>query len=234
MPGGPNALRHRRLRPSAVGAVDSRRQPSRLRLLPRTPYAFFVYWEVQARTLVETLRQLGPDGEGGRLVLRVDELVAGPGKSRRFDVEVLPGTGQCYLAVARDDTDYRVALGLVTRRGVFVPLTQYGEGRTPRARPSDDRSLTWYWTPPPLPNVPSVTQVAPHEPAPLPDELSAILSTWLEPGPLPGCESVAPIALAGMPLAGRAVSSGRCEGNARSPEKMPSSGWLGARPWRVA
>ena len=233
MPGGPNAQRCPKLRLSTVGAVDSGSQPSRLRLLPRTPFSFFVFWDLQASALVETLRQLGPDAEGGRLVLRVEELATGSGDSRRFDVDVLPDTRQCYLAVGRDDTDYRVAVGLVTRRGGFVPLTEYGVGRTPRARPSDDHSLTWYWTPPRLPDLPSVTQVEEHEPAPLPDELSAILRR-LEDGIVPPVETVVPIAVLGAPPAGRVPSNGRCEGPVGRREDLPSSGSLAACPWRAA
>lgn len=121
----------------------------RIALLPRDPFCLFAYWDVAASDQVAVLRELGPRAQGARLVLRVFADAGGVAERVATDVEVPPGADRLYLAVADDDTDYAVALGLLSHDAGFVPLARSGVAHTPPAGPSTDTSVEWARPAPP-------------------------------------------------------------------------------------
>ena len=109
----------------------------RLVLLARDPWWIFVYWEITPTTRVETLRQLGADGEGAREVLRVSDGAAW------FDVEFSPGAERWYVNVGRPATCFSAEIGLRTPGGRFVPLARSNAAATPPAQPAADTTVRW-------------------------------------------------------------------------------------------
>lgn len=115
----------------------------RIALLPRDPFCLFVYWDVSASERVLVLRELGPRAQGARLVLRVLADAGGVAERVETEVEVPPGADRLYVAVADDDTDYAVTLGLLSPGGPFIPLALSDIVRTPPASPSADIAVEW-------------------------------------------------------------------------------------------
>jgi hypothetical protein len=109
----------------------------RLVLLARDPWWLFAYWEITPTTRVETLRQLGADGEGAGEVLRVSDGAAW------FDVELSPGAESWYVNVGRPATCFSAEIGLRTPRGRFVPLARSNTAATPPAQPAADTTVRW-------------------------------------------------------------------------------------------
>ncbi len=112
-------------------------------LVARNPGSLFVYWEVSPLRRVSALRALGDAAEHGREVLRV--LALGDDGSPRvlFDVDLPPDSARWYVDVPAADAAYRVAVGLRTADGRFVPLVESNPARTPPARPSENRRVEW-------------------------------------------------------------------------------------------
>jgi len=114
---------------------------NRVVLLARDPWWLFAHWEISPVERVETLRDLGSEGEGVREVLRVH----GPDGDGlpSWDIELEPGAQRIHFRVEHPGRAYRVEVGLRTRTGRFVALMSSKVVTTPAAAPSSDLSVRW-------------------------------------------------------------------------------------------
>jgi len=109
-------------------------------LMVRDPYWLHAYWEVTSESVEKLRRKLGREWDDHRWVMRVlafppgvDPSGAEEGNGEdRYDIDLPYGTQSWYLNVARADHTYRIAIGVLTRAGVFHALVRSNAVRTPR------------------------------------------------------------------------------------------------------
>jgi hypothetical protein len=109
-------------------------------LMVRDPYWIHAYWEVTPASVEALRRKLGREWDDHRWVMRVMAFPPGiePGSAEegngedRYDIDLPYGTQSWYLNVARADHTYRIAIGVLTRSGVFHALVRSNAVRTPR------------------------------------------------------------------------------------------------------
>ena len=111
----------------------------RITALVRDPNCIYVFWTLEGGRCDEMKRRHGAHVfDSASWILRVHS--EGDGYPR--DVPVVPEAGNWYLSVP-DDRGFRVELGIITRRGDFLCVTESNPVRTPRMGMSDDTSAEW-------------------------------------------------------------------------------------------
>ena len=130
-------------------------------ILTKDPQWYFVYWEVTKSGEATAREQLGPSGEGARLVLRLFTTLiggppAGPGagaagrESRELRDVTLPHPhGRKYLEAPRPGAMVRAAVGLLSVEGYFAPIAHSALVRMPPQQAAPQTSVEWLHVLPP-------------------------------------------------------------------------------------
>jgi len=112
----------------------------RIVLMVRDPYWLYAYWEIQDRTIAETLREKGLSEHAYQKVLRV--YAGDEGHFHDIDVEGL--TNNWYINMGRPNTDFFADFGIMVG-DCFLPLARSNRVQTPRSGMSevvDDQWMT--------------------------------------------------------------------------------------------
>lgn len=125
-------------------------------VLCKDPAWYFVYWEVTPAGLDAARAQLGLGqslGSGtvedpARLVLRVlpaaGERRGRDGRDiRDIPVDISQRHGRRYLEAPRQNSVFRVAIGLLSAEGLFAPIAHSQAVRMPPHQASGDTSIEW-------------------------------------------------------------------------------------------
>lgn len=109
-------------------------------LMVRDPYWLHAYWEVTPGSIEALRHRLGREWDDHRWVMRVMAFPPGvePAGAEEgngedcHDIDLPYGSSSWYVNVARPDHTYRIAIGVLTRAGVFHALVRSNAVRTPR------------------------------------------------------------------------------------------------------
>jgi hypothetical protein len=115
-------------------------------LLAKDPFHVFAYWEVTEAGIDAARARIGEEAAQARLVMRVvaTHVPGEPGPERESRDFSLEGwRGRRYLPVPRPGMRLRVACGLVTPSGLFVPITHSTQLKVPPAEPATEVSTEW-------------------------------------------------------------------------------------------
>ena len=130
-------------------------------ILTKDPQWYFVYWEVTKSGEATAREQLGPSGEGARLVLRLfTTLMGGPPagtgagattrESRELrDVPLPHPHGRKYLEAPRPGAMVRAAVGMLSVEGYFAPIAHSALVRMPLQQAAPQTSVEWLHVLPP-------------------------------------------------------------------------------------
>ncbi len=124
-------------------------------LMARDPYWLHAYWEVTDRSVGRLRAKLGKAWEGSRAVLRVYDYPPDIEESRatsdngedRYDIDLPPGSENWYINVGRADRAYRVAVGVIDRKGRFHAYARSNLVSTPRDSVSPITDEEWAVSP---------------------------------------------------------------------------------------
>ncbi|MFH0779171.1 MAG: DUF4912 domain-containing protein [Candidatus Eisenbacteria bacterium] len=120
-------------------------------LMARDPYWVHAYWEITDGTMNRGLQRLGEESKDARMTLRV-YTTGGRGSrpnTALFDIALTSAARNWYINVGGPGREYRVEIGLLTRRGEFVCLVQSNSVSTPSDRMSDVLDEKWTSVAPP-------------------------------------------------------------------------------------
>lgn len=109
-------------------------------LLPRDPHCIFAYWEFSDEQMELVSRKLGFTWGEVPLTLRVYDLTGLDGEEvthSYFERTVHALANNYYVQELKDNSAYRVDLGIVTTDGLFVVLLRSNVVQTPRASVAD-------------------------------------------------------------------------------------------------
>jgi len=131
--------------------IPARYGEDHIALMVRDPYWLHTYWEVTPETLDELRGKLGKDWQGHRRVLRVFTFEAGTAPSEavegngedRYDIDLPPEVVSWYVNVGRPEHTYRVAVGIIDRRGTFHAIARSNAVITPRDQASHITDEEW-------------------------------------------------------------------------------------------
>jgi hypothetical protein len=106
-------------------------------LLEVDPHHLHAYWNIRQADLAKALRELGPGGPQGPMLLRVREIPPddgeAPGSGEVFDLAVHGLRNRWYVDIRKDGADYETALGMRGANGHVVWLARSNRATVPRA-----------------------------------------------------------------------------------------------------
>lgn len=108
----------------------------------RTPHSIFVWWELSEAGLQKAHRET-PVSVGAKAVLRLFLKHPGSGAREHRDFSLTWNEGHLHLPCAIGGATVRVALGLLTEEGFFVPLTHSSVVRLPPGAPDTEVATRW-------------------------------------------------------------------------------------------
>ncbi len=108
----------------------------------RTPHSIFVWWELSQAGLERAHRET-PETQQAQAVLRLFVKHPASGAREHRDFPLSWHEGHQHLPCATSGSTVRVALGLLTNEGFFVPLAHSAVVRLPPAGPDVEVSTRW-------------------------------------------------------------------------------------------
>jgi hypothetical protein len=112
-------------------------------LIARDPGSLFAYWEITDGGLDVARRQLGEQGAGAKLILRIFSDAAGGREIR--DHALGERRGRRYFPSVRPGKRVRGAVGLIDESGLFAPIAHSSTIRVPPGEPApyDRNAVAW-------------------------------------------------------------------------------------------
>ncbi len=119
----------------------------RITAMVRDPYWIFAYWEVTAEGIERARGELGAEGAGAEIALRVysvaGKLFDGNNAHDWFDIRLVEDAESWYIETGRPGASYCVDIGLLGPGGEFQTIARSRTVSTPRASMSDEIDARW-------------------------------------------------------------------------------------------